>query len=269
MRLVAPSAHATRSSPLPPGLPHPVRSAFRVFHPLDGLLLERATRPCFMPERSWSSVPFRAFPSPGAVTSLDALLPSCRSRRPPSIRPRLARTNNSQTRRVEHDSQLAKPIASSCATALQAARPGAASGLSSPVRVRSSAPTVRPETRPMLSWACSSPGHSPSLRRRDVAATASSHELRVCATGAEAPALTHTLLPGVCPERSWPSSPWEARQALMRSAYLVVVLPSLGRALSWLMGSPRGRLTSPRARDPSSDRHPDLPPQGVQSASRP
>ena len=51
-----------------------------------------------------------------------------------------------------------------------------------------------------------SSGDSPSLRRRDVAASASSHELEVNATGAEAPALTHTLLPGVCPERGWSSS---------------------------------------------------------------
>jgi hypothetical protein len=32
-----------------------------------------------MPERSWSSQPFRAFPSSGAVAPLDALMPSCRS----------------------------------------------------------------------------------------------------------------------------------------------------------------------------------------------
>jgi hypothetical protein len=32
-----------------------------------------------MPERSWSSFPFRAFPSSGAVAPLDAPLPSCRS----------------------------------------------------------------------------------------------------------------------------------------------------------------------------------------------
>jgi hypothetical protein len=52
------------TSPLNPGLPHLVSSAFRVSHPLDGLLLERATRPCFMPKRSWSSDPSELFPRP-------------------------------------------------------------------------------------------------------------------------------------------------------------------------------------------------------------
>lgn len=43
-----------------PGLPLPVRSVPRVSHPPDGFLLGQSARPCFMPERSWSSIPFRA-----------------------------------------------------------------------------------------------------------------------------------------------------------------------------------------------------------------
>ena len=58
-----------------PGIPAPVRSAFRVFHPLDGLL------PPAHPDledryRSWGS-PFRAFPPPRAVR-VSAPVPSCR-----------------------------------------------------------------------------------------------------------------------------------------------------------------------------------------------
>jgi hypothetical protein len=69
-----------------PGLPLPVRSVPRVSHPLDGFLLGQSARPCFMPERSWSSLPYRAFPSSGAGTPLDvhpAFVPvGCRRPRP-------------------------------------------------------------------------------------------------------------------------------------------------------------------------------------------
>ena len=43
MRFLAPSAQPICLSPLIPGLPHPVRSVFRVSHPPDGLLLDRLT----------------------------------------------------------------------------------------------------------------------------------------------------------------------------------------------------------------------------------
>jgi len=59
------------SSPLIPGLPHPVRSVPRVFHPLDGFLLDSLPGLVSCRERSWSSKPFRAFPSSGAVVPLD------------------------------------------------------------------------------------------------------------------------------------------------------------------------------------------------------
>jgi len=61
MRFVAPSALSNRLSPLIAGLPGPLRSVPRVSHPLDGLLLGRSTRPCFMPERSWSSNTLQSF----------------------------------------------------------------------------------------------------------------------------------------------------------------------------------------------------------------
>jgi hypothetical protein len=58
-----------------PGVPPPVRSVFRVSHPLDGLL---PPAPSGLEDRShsWGS-PCRAFPPRGAVR-LSAPLPSCR-----------------------------------------------------------------------------------------------------------------------------------------------------------------------------------------------
>jgi hypothetical protein len=78
MRFQAPAALSSESSPpaatiarrAPPGLPHPVRSVLRVSHPPDGFLLDKPARPCSMPERSWSSSPYRAFSSSGAVSPL-------------------------------------------------------------------------------------------------------------------------------------------------------------------------------------------------------
>jgi len=72
MRFLAPSAHTSSSSPPDPGLPHPVRSVLRVSHPPDDFLLDVPAWPCFMPERSWSSTPYRAFPSLGAVPPFDS-----------------------------------------------------------------------------------------------------------------------------------------------------------------------------------------------------
>jgi hypothetical protein len=62
-----PYSASSRESLLAPGLPHPVRSASRVSHPLDGLLLSTASRPCFMPETLMGFQPFRGFPSRGAA----------------------------------------------------------------------------------------------------------------------------------------------------------------------------------------------------------
>lgn len=77
-----PSSTVQSSESTYAGLPHPLRSVLRVSHPLDGFLLGRSTRPYFMPERSWSSIPFRALSSSGAVTPLGVLMPSCHSPRP-------------------------------------------------------------------------------------------------------------------------------------------------------------------------------------------
>jgi hypothetical protein len=71
MRFSAPPAQSTRRVHMIPGLPHPVRSALRVSHPLDGLLLDEL--PGLVSCRSAHGVPpFRAFPSLGALTPLDA-----------------------------------------------------------------------------------------------------------------------------------------------------------------------------------------------------
>jgi hypothetical protein len=51
-------------SPLDPGLPHPVRSAFRVSHPPDGLLLDRL--PGLVSCRSAHGVPIPSELSPRA-----------------------------------------------------------------------------------------------------------------------------------------------------------------------------------------------------------
>jgi hypothetical protein len=88
MRFLAPSARASGGVHLPrrrrsgdtqrPGLASPGAFRPRGFDPLDGLLLPSPAGPSG-PERSWSSRPFRAFSSSGAVTPLGA-------RCPPAIR---------------------------------------------------------------------------------------------------------------------------------------------------------------------------------------
>jgi hypothetical protein len=72
--------------------------------------------------------------------------------------------------------------------------------------------------------------------------------------------------PSECIRGGTGRDPEGPRQTLVRFAYLVAVLTSLGVASSWLMVSPRVRPVSPRLRRPSSDddaartRRPGLPP---------
>jgi hypothetical protein len=61
MRFCAPLAHS-HLSPLSPGLPRPVRSAFRFSQPLSGLLLKWRRGLVSCPLHSWG-LPFRAFSS--------------------------------------------------------------------------------------------------------------------------------------------------------------------------------------------------------------
>lgn len=56
-------------SPLPPGLPHPVRSAFRASHPPGGLLLPKRAG-LFHPAGALGVLPFRVFPSQGDASPL-------------------------------------------------------------------------------------------------------------------------------------------------------------------------------------------------------
>jgi len=80
------SAHPFRGSPLFPEVPSPVRSTFRVSHPLRGLLLPRP-RGFVSPRKRPSASPFREFPSRGAATALrcrHAVLPFVRGCAPAS-----------------------------------------------------------------------------------------------------------------------------------------------------------------------------------------
>jgi hypothetical protein len=75
MGFTAPTATSARRS-TSPGIPNPVRSVFRVSHPLDGFLPRKPSDHedrC----RSWGS-PFRAFP-PRRAVHLSVPVPSCRS----------------------------------------------------------------------------------------------------------------------------------------------------------------------------------------------
>jgi len=78
MRFAAPSAQPTcRVHLLRVCLTRYVPSSG--FHALLTASSSTGSRSCFVPERSWSSCPYRAFPSPGAVAPLGADVPSCRS----------------------------------------------------------------------------------------------------------------------------------------------------------------------------------------------
>jgi len=79
MRFLAPPAHEAGEIHWPkptPGFCLPeLCSAFRISHPLDGLLPPSPFRPCFMPVALMGFDPFRAFPSHEAVAPLDARSP--------------------------------------------------------------------------------------------------------------------------------------------------------------------------------------------------
>jgi hypothetical protein len=130
MRFAAPSAQPTGRVHLPRVcLTRYVPSSG--FHALLTASSSTGSRPCFVPERSWSSDPFRAFPSLGAAASLDADLPSCRS-----------------TVRLGPEGPRAPEAASPCRSGRFMKRPGArrrdvrrfahpsTTGLCSPWRVR-------------------------------------------------------------------------------------------------------------------------------------
>jgi len=106
------------------------------FSPSRRLAPRQPARPCFVPERSWSSTPFRAFPSTGAVAPLGALLPSCHPPPPPS-RPTFAPRDCSPVGTVARTGGVECDF--------KALLPGA-----SPLRWLLA---VRPTARPMLSWA--------------------------------------------------------------------------------------------------------------------
>jgi len=119
-----------------PGLPHPVRSAFRVSHPLDGLLLDDPTG--LVSCRSAHGVPpFRAFPSPGAAMPLDiasALLPLTPA--PPRSVPEGSYPCSARTvtrRHVASSRNATQPVHDRIQTPL---RRGRLQGLCSPGRVR-------------------------------------------------------------------------------------------------------------------------------------
>jgi len=65
LRFSAPSARSV-ASPLDPGLPHPIRSAFRFSQPLDGLLL---ATPCGLVSCHWHSWGFPVALPPGCSTA--------------------------------------------------------------------------------------------------------------------------------------------------------------------------------------------------------
>jgi len=71
-----PLRRPSRPSPPTPGLPHPVRSAYRFSQPPSGLLLSRPLRPCFMSQPPMGFCLSRGFPSSESVL-LSESLPSC------------------------------------------------------------------------------------------------------------------------------------------------------------------------------------------------
>lgn len=133
----------------------------------------QATRPCSMPERSWSRMPFRAFPSSGAVSPLDdRCLLAVGVRRDAGWA-------------GEGHAGTARP----CPQGPPAPRDGLASlvrlglcGFSVGARLQGLAPRsesvvaarlIRPKRRPLLSWASRpSWGHARPPPRLDVAADA-------------------------------------------------------------------------------------------------
>jgi len=91
LRFRSPSAQSLRD-PLHPGLPHPVRSAFRVSHPPDGLLPRRPSGLVSCRSRSWGYAPSELSPPHEALAPLDARnLPDVGCT-PPRSRPPARRT---------------------------------------------------------------------------------------------------------------------------------------------------------------------------------
>jgi len=97
------------SSPLFPGLPHPVRSVSRVSHPPDGFLLDGLPGLVSCRERSWSSCPSELFPraEPSHLSMGGAFLPLAtaeRTRRPAGSAPR--RCSPGRVRGVTDDPEI-------------------------------------------------------------------------------------------------------------------------------------------------------------------
>jgi hypothetical protein len=138
------------ASPPDPGLPHPVRSACGVSHPLDGLLLARL--PGLVSCRSAHGVPtLQSVPLARSSSASRRPMPSCRW--PPS---NAARTRGSDSDSVSNhaarqpDSRIESPPVHGH---LGAYETGSTSGPCSPGRVRCTTAAVRPTAGPMLSWA--------------------------------------------------------------------------------------------------------------------
>jgi hypothetical protein len=119
-----------------------------------------------MPERSWSSIPFRAFPSPGAFAPLGAALPSCRS--PP--RGHLGPRSSVVTARP--GLRAALPVHAGRARPFGEVR---LQGFAPRDESVARAPVLPPANGPMLSWDSALIGwvfHQASWRRRRSTATA-------------------------------------------------------------------------------------------------
>jgi hypothetical protein len=103
MRFVFPIARSN-SSPLFPGLPHPIRSAFRLSQPLDGLLLKS---PCDLISchwHLWDSL-YRVFPLNTAPYPCQIQLPVASAPSPPGLP-----EGNQGSSQILHTRKRAKPI---------------------------------------------------------------------------------------------------------------------------------------------------------------
>jgi hypothetical protein len=271
VRFLAPSARSTSRVHCGPGLPHPIRSAFRVSHPLDGLLLDWL--PDLVSCRSAHGVPCPSEPFPRPeqprLSARPRLLAVGTLRSPDT--PRLACVDSRDSGHAASPGSRVDPwfpvhglknLDLAKRLDFKALLPGA-----SPLRRRLRLSSHRARCSPGLL----APLQGDPSRTRFAAphkgTTASSRGL-----GAAGPSLPKyrvhlPCLPlGVYPGRDWPIFPKEDRQTLLRFAYLVVNLSTLKVTLPWLMISPRGRVASPRLRIPSSGS--GLAPR-KRSASRP
>jgi hypothetical protein len=200
-----------------------------------------------MPERSWSSIPFRASSldrSRHASRRASALLPFT------LLCPRLPRLEGlgrcGTLRAAPTRLALAEPAVHGCSphrfavARLQGLAPRSESVAPSPVVEAGGGPVALLGFGP-------SPGPSPPRAFRCA-------RRRICLLPRASLPRRHTgvcrrsrVLLGVCPRWSWPR-PRRDGHALMRFTYLVGVLSSLGGPQSWLIASPRGRAASPRLR---------------------